>query len=221
MKIERLSFVDRAVAQLREEIVLGRVTPGERLTEVDLSAGLGTGRGTVRSALAILEAEGLIDRQPYSGWSVKEISERVIWETYTLRGALEGLGARLVAQSIGEEARSKLGAAFHRLEAAEIGSNGNERVDADLGFHRTIIELARHSSLSRQYFGLSNQFEWLYRWSENRWPSRIDLASWHRPIVDAIFSGDPTAAERSVREHGENSLTDDLRDFAELARRSA
>lgn len=150
----------------------------------------------------------------------RHIRER-LWETYTLRGALEGLAARLAAIGYNKETESKLKAAFVRLEKAEQSEDRGERVDADLGFHRTIVDLAGHASLSRQYFGLSNKFEWLYRWSENHWPSRIDLTSWHRPIVEAILSGDPDAAEKAIRKHGESSLADDLRDFAELRRRSA
>ena len=120
--------------------------------------------------------------------------------------------------------------AYCRADVLVLGSaalagptypSDRERVAADLGFHRTLVNLAGHDSLSRQYFALSNKFEWLYRWSENHWPSRIDLASWHRPIVDAVLSGDPDAAERAIREHGESSLADDLRDFAELRRQSA
>lgn len=221
MKIDKLSFADRATDQLRIEIVHGRLAPGARLTEIELATQLGTGRGTVRSALSALEAEDLIVKQPYAGWAVRDISQRELWETYTLRCALEGLAARLIAGALNAEIRAALVASFERLEKAEQSTDCGERVDADLGFHRTLVNLAGHDSLSRQYFGLSNKFEWLYRWSENHWPSRIDLTSWHRPIVDAILLGNPNAAEQAIREHGESSLADDLRDFAELRRQSA
>lgn len=221
MKIDKLSFVDRAAAQLRNEIVHGRLLPAERLTEIVLSERLGTGRGTVRAALSILESEELIVRQPYSGWSVRDVSEKELWETYTLRGALEGLAARLVAAAVDETIEAGIAAAFERLQSAQSGKDGAERVDADLNFHRTIVNLAGHASLTRQYFGLSNKMEWLYRWSETHWPSRIDLTSWHRPIVEAILARDPLAAERAVQVHGEASLADDLRDFSELRRQSA
>lgn len=221
MKIDKLSFVDRAAAQLRSEVVHGRLLPGTRLTEIDLSDQLGTGRGTVRAALAILESEDLIVRQPYSGWSVRDVSEKELWETYTLRGALEGLAARLVATAIDKTVETELRAAFVRLQDAESSEDSGKRVDADLNFHRKIVDLSGHASLVRQYFGLSNKVEWLYRWSEIHWPRRINLTSWHRPIINAILSGDPVAAETAIREHGETSLADDLRDFSELRRQSA
>lgn len=221
MKINRLSLVDQAAAQLRNVILHGRLAPGARLVELDLAQQLGLGRGTVRAALSILEAESLIVKQPYAGWSVREVTEQELWETYTLREALEGLAGRLVAAAVTPKVTQSLNLAFQRLEAAQASGDGPARVEADLNFHRTIVELAGHQSLARQYFGLSNKVEWLYRWSELHWPSRIDLTSWHRPILDAILAGDPAAAEQAIRWHGETSLADDMRDFAELRRRSA
>lgn len=221
MEIDRLSFADRAADQLRREIVHGNLAPGSRLVEMELAAQLGIGRGTVRAALSSLEAEDLVVKQAYTGWAVRDISEKELWETYTLRCALEGLAARLVAGSLTAEIQNILDQAFQRLcEAEKIGSSG-ERVDADLYFHRVLVGLAGHRSLSRQYFALSNKFEWLYRWSEKHWPRRIDLVSWHRPIIDAVLSGDPSAAEQAIREHCENSLADDAHDFAELQPQSA
>jgi DNA-binding GntR family transcriptional regulator len=131
------------------------------LTEVDLSIQLGISRSTVRSARSILEAEGFILKQPYSGWSVRNMSEKELWETYTLRGALESLAVRLVAGAVSKEVESKLMVAFDRLQRANSNGDGDERVDADLGFHKAIVNPAGHDSLSRQYFGLSNKFEWL------------------------------------------------------------
>jgi DNA-binding GntR family transcriptional regulator len=221
MEIERLSFADRAADQLRSEIVHGRLEPGSRLVEMDLAAQLGIGRGTVRAALSTLEAEDLVVKQAYTGWAVRDISERELRETYTLRSALEGLAVRLVARSLTSEVRDRLDKAFHRLRETEEKGSSSDRVDADLDFHRELVSLAGHRSLSRQYFGLSNKFEWLYRWSEKHWPCRIDLVSWHQPIIDAILSGDPHIAEQAIREHCENSLADDVHDFAELQRQSA
>jgi len=163
----------------------------------------------------------LVVKQAYTGWAVRDISEKELRETYTLRCALEGLAVRLVAGSLTAEVRDTLDRTFQRLREAEDGGSNGDRVDADLDFHRVLVSLAGHRSLSRQYFGLSNKFEWLYRWSEKHWPSRIDLVSWHRPIVDAILTGDPHSAEQAIREHCENSLADDVHDFAELQRRSA
>jgi DNA-binding GntR family transcriptional regulator len=73
--------MDRAVTEgrqyltLRDQIALniatGRLTPGSRLpSERQFQDGTGAARGTVREALAQLEAEGLIYRRDRSGWYV-------------------------------------------------------------------------------------------------------------------------------------------------------
>ncbi len=219
--VVKQSFVDLTVNALRVAILHGEIAPGARLTEEDLAQKMEVSRASVRAALASLDGEGLVVRQPFAAWRVNDISETSIWEIYTLRGCLEGLAARLCASAIDDSIRRELTGAYERLKLAEGSADGNDRVEADLNFHRTIVRMANHPSLLRQYLALSNKFEWLYRWSEQHWPQRISLIEWHQPILQAIVSGSAELAEAAVRRHTDNSMTDDLRDFAEHQRRSA
>lgn len=221
MKVQKQSFVDLAVNSLRTAILHGEIAPSARLTETDLAQRMEISRASVRAALAILEGEELIIRQPFASWRVNDISETSIWEIYTLRGCLEGLAARLCAMGLNETIREELTRAYERLKSAESATEMSHRVEADLNFHRTIVAMANHRSLFRQYLALSNKFEWLYRWSEQHWPQRISLVEWHQPILQSILSRSPDLAEEAVRRHIENSMTDDLRDFAEHQRNSA
>lgn len=211
MKVERKSLVEASVETLRIEIVRGRFRPGTRLTEMKLAEEMGIGRSTVRAALLELEKDDLVVRSPYSAWAVPELTARVIWEVYTLRGALEGLAARILASQLDTGKRKALLDAYQRLEAAEGGST--DRVEADLDFHRIIVQLADHERLTRQYEILSHKIEWVYRWSEEQSPRRIDLPDWHKPILDAILDTDPERAERAMRALTDASLTADLVDL--------
>src|SRR5215813_15276740 len=100
LPIARKSLDVQAADALREEIVAGRLAPAARLTEIELAEKLALSRGTIRSALRTLVAEGLVVQSPYSGWHVADLSARDVWELFTLRAALDGLGARLLAESI-------------------------------------------------------------------------------------------------------------------------
>lgn len=213
--IERRSLADIATSRLREDIVCGRLAPEETLTEVALSSRLGIGRGTVRTALFALESDELVVRAPYSNWRVATLSAQVIWEIYTLREALEGLAARIVAQHLTEPVTERLQAAFARLGPAEAGSV-DARVEADLGLHRLIVQSTGHQHLINRYTSLSAKIEWLYRWSEEIWPSRFPLGPDHEPLVQAILSGSPQTAEEAVRGHIATSLAADLAGFASL-----
>jgi len=213
--IERRSLADIAMLRLREDIVRGRLGPGETLTEIALSTRLGVGRGTVRTALFALESDELIVRAPYSNWRVAPLDAQVIWEIYTLREAMEGLAARIVAERRTDEIGHRLVEAFVRLAPAQAGSV-DERVAADLGFHRTIVEATAHRHLIKRYAALSAKMEWLYRWSEEHWPQRFPLEADHRDLLDGMTRGTPAQAEQAVREHIAPSLAADLQGQAAL-----
>ncbi|MDQ2067742.1 GntR family transcriptional regulator [Xinfangfangia sp. CPCC 101601] len=192
--VERRSSVDAVVDQLRQGVIHGHMQPGERITEMELSAALGIGRSTVRTALLELEKDELVVRKPYSAWAVADISPIKIWEIYTLRGALEELAIKLATESLTEEGRAKLAEAFDLLDKVQRKGLTEQRTDADLNFHRTIVQLSNHKKLIKTYESLLLQVEWVYRWSERQRPTSIHLSDWHRPIYDGILSGDPAAA---------------------------
>jgi DNA-binding GntR family transcriptional regulator len=219
--IERHSLVDVTTKRVRNDIVHGHLPPGATLTEISLSNRLGVGRGTIRAALFALEADELVTRAPYSNWSVAALNADMIWELYTLRGALEGLAASIVAERRSVETVGLLQDALERVRLAEAQS-ANERVVADLSLHRTIVNATGHRSLMRRYVALSTKMEWLYRWSEVHRPDRPPLYSVHAPLVEALVQGTPRQAEDAVRAHIAASLHDDLAGYAAiLARQSA
>jgi DNA-binding GntR family transcriptional regulator len=117
--IDRKSLQDNAADWLRNAIVRGIFQPGATLTELALTEQIGVGRGTVRSALFALEAQELVTRTPYSSWHVVSLDAREIEEIYTLRAALEGLAARIVAEKRAEIGTSWIDAAFAALASMQ------------------------------------------------------------------------------------------------------
>jgi len=220
MKIERKSLLDATLEALRRAIVQGDLPPASRLTEERLAGELDSGRSTVRAALLELEQEGLVQRTRYSAWAVAALTPKAIWEIYSFRGALEGLAARIVARTLDEAKRRALVMAHEQLEAAQAGDE-SRRLEADLAFHRTVVELAGHALLARQYAVLLHKIEWVWRWSDRLSPGRIELSPWHRPALEALLSGDPDRAEAAMRALTEASLADDLADLAGLQQQRA
>lgn len=197
--VKRRSSVDAVVEQLRENIIYGNMSPGERITEMELAAGFGIGRSTVRTALLELENDELVIRKPYSAWAVSDITETKVQEIYSLRSALEELAISLAVDTLDDGGRARLSAAFDDLAKAERGEV--DRTDADLNFHRTIVQLSGHSKLIKVYDALLLQVEWIYRWSEQQKPSSIDLVEWHRPIYDGLLSGEAKVAGMATRKN--------------------
>ncbi|MBV7486698.1 GntR family transcriptional regulator [Bordetella sp. BOR01] len=88
----------KVVDELREAIISGALQPGERIIELQFSAKLGVSRTPLRLALAELEREGLLERRSSRGFRVRAFSANEIADAIEVRGALEGMAARLVAE---------------------------------------------------------------------------------------------------------------------------
>lgn len=214
--IERKSLQDQATDWLREAIVRGDLPPGSTLTELALTEQIGTGRGTVRSALFTLEAQELVTRTPYSSWKVAVLDAQVIWEIYSLRSAYEGLAARILAERRADLGTDRVTAAFAALgRANDAGTDA--RVAADLGFHASFVAQTGHQHLIRRHALLADKMEWLYRCSESHWPCRNPLIAEHQPLYDALLTGSADLAEQAVRDHIDYSITQDVAGFHSLA----
>ncbi len=91
----------RALAILRRMIVDGSIAPGEKITEVGIAALLDMSRTPVRLALKTLEVEGFIRKRDGRGYTVVAIELEDVSKAYEVRGVLEGLAAKLLAQKEG------------------------------------------------------------------------------------------------------------------------
>ncbi len=112
MKVE--SIVDRTVKHLEDMIIKGKLLPGQQVKEQEIADRLGVSRPPVREAFKLLEAEGLVRREPRRGVFVTELSDEDIWEIYTLKTALYTLAVTLAIDKLtAASARAWQGAAGH------------------------------------------------------------------------------------------------------------
>ena len=88
----------RVLVQLRDLILKGEFAPGERLAEIPISQKLGASRTPVRLALTALEQEGLVEPSPTGGYLIRRFTAQEIADAIAVRGHLEGMAARLVAE---------------------------------------------------------------------------------------------------------------------------
>src|SRR5208337_15324 len=95
------------VERLRDDILAGRLAPGSRLVECELTARFSVSRGPVREALRRLAAEGLIEHLPHRGALVRRLTLREIRELFEIRVEMEALAARLAAAAESPERRQR------------------------------------------------------------------------------------------------------------------
>ena len=212
LKIAKKSLVDLAAERIREAILTGALKPGARLLETSLAEEIGASRGTIRAALAELQRDGLVTCERFSAWSVAHLDASALWEIYTMRAALESTAARLLAERLTPQDAAAIKTAQRGLAEAEKNGSAARRLEADLTFHRTIVERCGNSLLAESYATILDKIRWVYAVSEEVEPLRIDLVDWHEPLADAICKGEAEKAARLAYTLCMRSLEDDLRD---------
>lgn len=134
------------VATLRKQLMDGRYPAGTRLAEVAVAEALGVSRTPVRLAFRTLEQEGLLQKIGTRGFVVRDFSEADVLCAVEVRGALEGLAARRLAErGLSEAQRTRLQACID--EGERVLARGTLTED-DIGawsrvneaFHRAIVE---------------------------------------------------------------------------------
>lgn len=203
-RLEPRALSRRIVDQLKRVIIAGELRPGDRVLETDLAEQLGVSRGPVREAFRQLEQEGLLVSYPHRGTFVATVPEDEIEEVYALRAHLEAYAARRVVAERRDEALAVLGDLLNQMEAAARARDLPALADLDLQFHDTLLALSGYQGLHR----IRRSMDGLVRartYATLALPDRGELidhtAASHRPIVDAIRSGDVDAVDRAVSHH--------------------
>lgn len=202
------------LVELREMILNGQLKPGERLAEIPLAERLEVSRTPVRHALALLDAEGLISSAGARGYVVRSFRVQEILDAIDVRGALEGMAARLVARN---GATRQLRAMLERcladgrwvLERSRLDPDGLARFAAlNERMHCAIVEEAGSDPLSRALsnnnklpFAAAGAVAWRSM-TESEWRRMIFRAQIeHEQIVEALLTMDAARAEVLMREH--------------------
>lgn len=204
----------KAVLRLRELILEARLSPGERLSEPALVERLGVSRTPIRSALAKLEHEGLVESLPNGGYRVAVFREQDAYDAIELRGTFEGLAARMAAEAApGDDALAELQDCLKTLD----GVVRRKRLDIDdfqrymaanESFHGMIADLAGSDVLNRSLerivalpFASASSFLMAQAELPESHEILFIAQHQHRCLIDAIAAGEGTRAEEIAREH--------------------
>ncbi len=198
--LDRSTLRERALQALRSAITSGQYRPGDHLGEVELASHLGVSRGTVREALRHLQQEGLVTAGNRGMLRVNSLTPREICELFQVRAALEGLAvAELTRSSEREAAVGRLREALSQL--ADADGDFAARVEADLGFHLMLCQLAGNSMLVEAWRQLEGRIRVAIMNGEPGTAPPMMSRDRHAPIIDAIEKGDAPAAMAVVDQH--------------------
>lgn len=206
LKTEKRRLDRIAADRIRSHILKGILPAGERLLETQLSDDLEVSRGTVRAALAQLANESLVQQVAFTRWEVSATSPRDAWEIYTLRGVLEGLGARLSAARVTAAEGEQLRAIVEDLVRAVDEGRLEDATDIDFALHTAIIELARHKRLARQHRYVIQQVRFHMVQSGFLPKDYAKMIASHQELIEAVISGDAACAEELACHHNKREI---------------
>lgn len=149
----------RAQALLREAILDGHFTAGQKLIERELSLLTGASRSILREALVHLEANGLIERRSYSGFSVTRLSARKVHEIFELRATVETLAAELFTERASDQEIADLSAALLELEDCLVTFDLSRMRAAKEGYYEVLFTGCRNVEIRR---ALGNVIDRIY-----------------------------------------------------------
>ncbi|MEY4977033.1 MAG: hypothetical protein RIQ97_2228 [Pseudomonadota bacterium] len=200
--------------RLREMILAGELPAGTRLTELALVQRLGASRTPIRTALMRLEQEGLLTPWRSGGYAVQQFSEDDVADAIELRGSIEGLAARHLAERGVDEAalvqaRALLGPidAVLRRRALDDAAFG-QYVRHNHAFHAWLHGCARSAFMRRELdrvmrmpFASPSAFVLVQANSPQARDMLIVAQHQHWQVLDAIAQREGQRAEALLREH--------------------
>ena len=182
----------------------GRLAPGARLVECDLTSRFAVSRGPVREALRRLAAEGLIEHVPNRGAVVRRRSAREIRELFQIRVEMEALAARLAANACDEAARPRFAKSVRPIfgDAPRVAP---DYLKENAAFHDAIMALA--GNLQLRDLAERLHLPLIMAQVEDTLTADVLCTSVreHRAIAEAIIARDPDAAQARMRAHLERA----------------
>ena len=202
LRIDDVPTVRAIVAQkLREAIMSGTFKPGQRLVERELCEMTGVSRPSIREALRLLEADGMVNTVPHRGPVVSTISLEEARQLYAARAVLEGFAGRECARLRDPAVVRSMGNALTRLKAAFAKPDMVAVLEAKTDFYAALIGGCQNTFIERMLKPLHDRIT-LLRITSMSQPKRVNKSLREvTAIWRAIQSGDQDLAERCCVDH--------------------
>lgn len=212
-----LTMHQRVVDELGRRIVGGAWGPGDPLPVEDvLAAEAGVSRGVLREAVKALVAKGMLRVRPRTGtrvlppehwnhldrdvlrWKQAEDATALLHDTGELRRIVEPAAARLAADRAGPDDVRALYDALAAMEAAAAEPGRSGYVEADIAFHRALLDASGNRLLGSLGRAVDIALEHSFLVSTQT-PGAVEASlPGHRAVVEAVEARDPSAAAAAV-----------------------
>ncbi|MEW6654189.1 MAG: GntR family transcriptional regulator [Bacteroidota bacterium] len=198
---------DRIVSSIRDSIIEGKIKPGERLMEPEVANMMGVSRTPLREAFLQLESEGFVKVIPRKGAVVTNTSLKDAEETYLIKGALEGIAARLAAEKIADSDLEELFELNFKMGQIAQSAEKDYKAFLELNarFHQKIYESSGNEKLIKNINLLRNQtlrYNFIFLSILSRLDESVEE---HFQILNALKERNIDEIEKLVKNHSETA----------------
>jgi DNA-binding GntR family transcriptional regulator len=203
VQLDRRALTDQVYEAVKALVMDHAIAPGSRVNIDALARDLDVSQTPLREALARLEADGLVSKEPMRGYTTTELlGRKELDDLYALRLLIEPPAAAAAAASI--TVAGKVALCHELATCADAPSSGDYTDYAsltmhDYRFHDLIAELGGNAAI-RTAFNRTHSHLHLFRLYYGSGLGMQALQE-HRQIQLAICAGDPAAAAEAMRSH--------------------
>ncbi len=199
--------VPTAIEAIRTALVNGTYVPNQRLAEVDLCEEFNASRGTVRTALAALATEGLIEIIQHRGARVREVLLSEAIEITEVRIAVESLCAAKACAKITAGESSELRQLATTMTEAVQTDDLAAYAEANKILHQRIIEISGQKTAAAVLNRLRGQsVRHQFRLAMQYGRPAVSLPE-HLEIIDAVCNQDEARARKAIEVHLQSVIT--------------
>jgi DNA-binding GntR family transcriptional regulator len=188
-----------------DAICEGSLRPGERLTQEELAEKLNVSRLPVGQALQRLKSEGFVTEAGRRGLKVAGLDPVSVRTIYEFRAGVDQITAGLAARRAGTRQRAEGEAILRRGREAASAGDVRALIGADMRFHWFIYELAGNGLVTDVMTTQWNHIRRIMHSILGEHRNQDQVWREHEAILEAIWAGDASRAERLAREHVEKA----------------
>lgn len=210
------SLSDQAYERLADKLVSLQISPGQHLSISALARDFGMSETPVRSALTLLEAEGMVERKHHTGFRVSSaISSGELAQIFSVRLLLEPEAAKLAARNARQSDIDALEQLNNEMKESlrnqKNGVHGRFAI-LDKRFHHELALIGDNMILARIITSIHSHFH-LFRVGHHE-SAFENAAMGHKEVINAIIERDTVAAAEAMRRHICKSMENALKGAA-------
>lgn len=209
---EHQPLPDKIANFVREAIIVGKLKPGEKISEAKLADELHISRTPIREAIRMLESEGFVSIIPRRGTIVSEFSLDDLYEYFQIKACLEGFAAAGVVDTLSERDLSRMKKLNQEEMAAVEAGDFTHYLRIHDDFHQIFLTRTVNRKLGALIQHMGFHIRRLEKIFNDHPEIFVDCSKTHANLI-AAFEARDAAGVREMVEHNILHIAENLKRY--------